>query len=213
MIRKNTLVKNKILSLSTQEFYAFIINNERMLRVDFREATAKAEPKTTTFSIPEQELYRYDPSKTDVEEMLSNAYKDYSSAMIVEGIRSKSERLFERYCETTCIYPTHWYESYIEYKLDKRYKWFECEFFVPSEADSVRDDMWHAASVTITGRVGDVNGYDIAKHTVSKRESPSKQTGLIDISGCDRIYIKFEDAYTSGTPLICVGNPKLYLEE
>jgi len=51
------------------------------------------------FTIPEQELYRYDPTETDVEEMLSSAYKDYSSAMIVEGIRSKSERLFERYCE------------------------------------------------------------------------------------------------------------------
>lgn len=109
LFRKNTLVKNKILSLTTPEFYAFIINNERQLRVDFREATAKAEqqlrltfdvkPKTSTFSILEQELYRYDPSETDVEEMLSNAYKDYSSAMIVEGIRSKSERLFERYCE------------------------------------------------------------------------------------------------------------------
>ncbi len=109
LFRKNTLVKNKILSLTTPEFYAFIINNERQLRVDFKEATAKAEqqlrltfnvnPKTMTFSIPEQELYRYDPSEFDVEEMLSNAYKDYSSAMIVEGIRSKSERLFERYCE------------------------------------------------------------------------------------------------------------------
>lgn len=109
LFRKNTLVRNKILSLTTPEFYAFIINNEKLLRVDFREATAQAgqqlrltfdvKPKTMAFSIPEQELYRYDPSETDVEELLSNAYKDYSSAMIVEGIRSKSERLFERYCE------------------------------------------------------------------------------------------------------------------
>ena len=32
--------------------------------------------------------------------MLTNAYQSYSSAMVVEGIRSKCERLFENYCET-----------------------------------------------------------------------------------------------------------------
>ena len=30
---------------------------------------------------------------------MSNAYQQYSTAMVVEGIRSKPERLFERYCE------------------------------------------------------------------------------------------------------------------
>lgn len=106
LFRKNVLVPNKLLSLTTPQYYAFVINNEHQLKVDFREATAKLaqqmkilEPKTAVFSIPEQELYRYDPTEPDVEELLSNAYKDYSSAMIVEGIRSKSERLFERYCE------------------------------------------------------------------------------------------------------------------
>ncbi len=106
LFRKKVLVPHKLLSLTTPQYYAFIINNEHTLKVDFREATASLvvqpgllEPKTMTFTIPEQELYRYDPTETDVEEMLSNAYKDYSSAMIVEGIRSKSERLFERYCE------------------------------------------------------------------------------------------------------------------
>ena len=47
----------------------------------------------------EKEPYRYDSTEPDVEAILSNAYKDYSSAMIVEGIRSKCERLFERFCE------------------------------------------------------------------------------------------------------------------
>ena len=106
LFRKNVLVPHKLLSLTTPQYYAFVINNEHTLKVDFREATASLavqtgflEPKTMPFTIPEQELYRYDPTETDVEEMLSSAYKDYSSAMIVEGIRSKSERLFERYCE------------------------------------------------------------------------------------------------------------------
>ena len=106
LFRKNVLVPHKLLSLTTPQYYAFVINNEHTLKADFREATASLavqtgflEPKTMPFTIPEQELYRYDPTETDVEEMLSSAYKDYSSAMIVEGIRSKSERLFERYCE------------------------------------------------------------------------------------------------------------------
>ncbi len=106
LFRKTVIAPHKLLSLNTQQYYAFVINNEHQLKVDFREATATLanqvtifEPKTATFTIPEQELYRYDPTEQDVEEILSNAYKDYSSAMIVEGIRSKSERLFENYCE------------------------------------------------------------------------------------------------------------------
>lgn len=107
LFRKNIIVQNKILSLKMTEYYAFVINNEHKLKADFREAVAMTgvqqgmvfAPKTATFHLPEQELYRYDSTETDVEEFISNAYKDYSSAMIVEGIRSKSERLFERYCE------------------------------------------------------------------------------------------------------------------
>lgn len=107
LFRKSVAVPNKLLSLGTAEYYAFVINNEHKLKADFREAMAMTgvqqglpfAPKTATFRIPEQELYRYDSTETDVEELISNAYKDYSSAMIVEGIRSKSERLFERYCE------------------------------------------------------------------------------------------------------------------
>ena len=107
LFRKSVAVPNKLLSLGTAEYYAFVINNEHNLKRDFREAVAMTgvqqalvfAPKTATFRIPEQELYRYDSTETDVEELISNAYKDYSSAMIVEGIRSKSERLFERYCE------------------------------------------------------------------------------------------------------------------
>ncbi|MBP2636807.1 MAG: helicase [Firmicutes bacterium] len=107
LFRNNNSSRNKLLSLDSREYYAFVINNEQKLKEDFREATSRLaknlpfqfELKTSTFTIPEQELYRYDPSETDIDEFLSNAYKDYSSAMVVEGIRSKSERLFERHCE------------------------------------------------------------------------------------------------------------------
>lgn len=106
LFRDKVSSPKKIISLESKLYYAFVINNEHKLKDDFREATAQLAKqgtlvweKTGTFTIPEQELYRYDPTETDVGELLSNAYKDYSSAMLVEGIRSKSERLFERFCE------------------------------------------------------------------------------------------------------------------
>ncbi len=108
LFRAKVSSNKKLMSLDTAHYYAFVINNEHKLKEDFRGATAALgqqqaliiEPKTATFTIPEQELYRFDPTETDVEEMLTNAYQSYSSAMVVEGIRSKCERLFENYCET-----------------------------------------------------------------------------------------------------------------
>jgi type III restriction enzyme len=44
-------------------------------------------------------LIKYDASETDVVELLSNAYQEYPSSALVDGIRSLPERLFERYCE------------------------------------------------------------------------------------------------------------------
>ena len=108
LFRAKVISNKKLLALDTAHYYAFVINNEHKLKEDFRGATAALgqqqtivfEPKTATFTIPEQELYRFDPTEIDVEEMLTNAYQSYSSAMVVEGIRSKCERLFENYCET-----------------------------------------------------------------------------------------------------------------
>lgn len=107
LFRNNSENRDKFLSLNTKEFYAFIVNNERKLKEDFREATSKMHtqiyispyPKTSEFRIPEQDLIKYDSSETDVVEILSNAYKEYPSTAIVDGIRSLPERLFERYCE------------------------------------------------------------------------------------------------------------------
>lgn len=108
LFRNNSENRNKFLSLNTKEFYAFIVNNEHKLKEDFKEATAQMYtqvyippyPKTSEFKIPEQDLIRYDSSETDIVEVLSNAYKEYPSSAIVDGIRSLPERLFERYCES-----------------------------------------------------------------------------------------------------------------
>lgn len=107
LFRKTVRSPKKLLRLDTKEYYAFIINNIKLLKEVFRKATAELfqqlsfslQRKTGIFSIPEQDLFRYDSTETDVVEFLSNAYKDYSSDMVVDGIRSMSERLFERYCE------------------------------------------------------------------------------------------------------------------
>ena len=106
LFRAKVASSKKIFAFDTAHYYAFVINNEHKLKDDFRKATAKLvqqrilfEPKTAKFSIPEQELYRFDPTERDIEEMVNNAYKGYTSAMVVEGIRSKCERLFENYCE------------------------------------------------------------------------------------------------------------------
>lgn len=107
LFRNGSNSRDKILSLNTKEFYAFIINNEHKLRDEFREATSQMavqgslvlHPKKTIFKIPEQELIRYDACENDEVEILSNAYEKYPSSVLVDGVRSLSERLFERYCE------------------------------------------------------------------------------------------------------------------
>lgn len=107
LFRGNVRSQKKLLNLNTKEYYAFVINNVKLLKEVFRKATAEMcrqlsltmQPKTGNFTIPEQDLFRYDSTETDVIEYLSNAYKGYSSQMVVDGIRSMSERLFERYCE------------------------------------------------------------------------------------------------------------------
>lgn len=108
LFRNNSENRDKFLSLDTKEFYAFIVNNENKLKEDFKEATSQMHiqgyiplcPKTSEFKIPEQDLIRYDSSETDVVEILSNAYQEYPSSALVDGIRSLPERLFERYCES-----------------------------------------------------------------------------------------------------------------
>jgi len=108
LFRKGLNPKMKILSLDTKEFYAFIINNVKLIKADFIEVTSQMvrqlslklfTPKTSTFRIPEQDFFRYDPSVKREVEYLSNAYREYTSGYATSLIRSTPERLFEKYCE------------------------------------------------------------------------------------------------------------------
>lgn len=108
LFRKGGNSKKKLLSLDTAEFYAFVINNEHLLKQEFRAVTSDmAEqiemtlgPKTGIFHIPEQDFFKYDPGVKEEIEYLTSAYEEYTSGYATSNIRSTSEQLFEQYCET-----------------------------------------------------------------------------------------------------------------
>lgn len=108
LFRKGGSKYKKLLSLETKEFYAFVINNEHLLKEEFREVTANMNqqinmvlsPKKSTFRIPEQDFYKYDPGVKDETDYLNNAYHEYTSGYATSLVRSTSEMLFEQYCET-----------------------------------------------------------------------------------------------------------------
>lgn len=107
MFRRGGSRRKKLLLLDTAEFYAFIINNEHLLKEEFRAVTANMayqtsfviSPKKSEFHIPEQDFFKYDPGVKNEVEYLSNAYHEYTSGYATSLIRSTSEMLFEQYCE------------------------------------------------------------------------------------------------------------------
>lgn len=106
LFRKGGNPKKKLLALNTAEFYAFVINNEHLLRDEFRKITACMSQqgsipltKKGVFRIPEQDFFKYDPGVKEEIEYLSNAYEEYTSGYATSLVRSTSEQLFEQYCE------------------------------------------------------------------------------------------------------------------
>lgn len=96
----------KLLNLSLKEFYSFIINNVKLLREDLREYQgSKGVQQSLTlqkqeeFKIPVEEYYFIDENKKNPKLMEKNVYKDFTNALFSGGVKSKSERLFEKYCE------------------------------------------------------------------------------------------------------------------
>ena len=107
LFRKGGNPNQKLIALETAEFYAFIINNQHKSREEFREVTAQMavqmsmqlHPKKSTFHIPEQDFFRYDPNVKNEVEYLSNAYHEYTSGFATSLVRSTCEMLFEQHCE------------------------------------------------------------------------------------------------------------------
>jgi type III restriction enzyme len=98
---------NKITAISARELYAFTLNNSDRIKHDVLEAMAVelvfSEEKqekviTVPFAIPQELLFTYDGTEKSQEIMTKNVYSGYLSSA---EIRSTSEKLFEKYCETS----------------------------------------------------------------------------------------------------------------
>lgn len=106
MFSKGKKTKYKFIDLENSDFYAFVINNVKQLKIDFKSVTSQmggaqstmVMPKTATFHIPEMEIYKYCEVK-DRMFLRLNAYREYTNEFITDRTRSLPERLFERYCE------------------------------------------------------------------------------------------------------------------
>lgn len=106
LFRNNNRHTKKIVALGTDDYYAFIINNKDLLKEDLKEAlssfaqqrTFVVEPKTEDFTFPQTDILKIS-KETYVEPLTKNNYEEYTDDCLVEGIRSKSERLFERFCQ------------------------------------------------------------------------------------------------------------------
>lgn len=96
--------KEALLQLDAQEWTAFILNNWRLLREEFRKIDIEKSIvldlenlQQNDFTIPLEERYTYNP-KIEAETVRTSAYEGYTTASI--AVRpSLVERLFERYLE------------------------------------------------------------------------------------------------------------------
>lgn len=121
MFLKRKLFTRKFVNLSLVEFYAFVINNEEMLKHDFLEAVSqearqihiKSESvKEIEFKIPEMDIIKYDQDMKDTIIYEKNVYKDYPSSTK----KSKSERMFEKYCNSSS--KIKWFYKNGEHSID-----------------------------------------------------------------------------------------------
>lgn len=104
MFFRGKLFTKKFVDLSLLEFYAFVINNEDILKYDFAEAVSQKtrqqklkleEIIESDWKAPEMDCIKYIPDSKDTEIYSKSIYIDYPS----NTIKSHSERLFEQYCE------------------------------------------------------------------------------------------------------------------
>ena len=100
MFFRGKLFTKKFVDLSLIEFYAFVINNEDILKHDFQEAVRQMKMKFDELKIldwkaPEMDYIKYDPKMKDTTIYEKSIYMNYPNSTI----KSKSERMFEFFCE------------------------------------------------------------------------------------------------------------------
>ena len=106
MFLKSKLFSKKFIDLTIPEFYAFVINNEDVLKHDFQEAVSQKarqqklkleDIKEYDWKIPEMDYINYDPKMKDATIYNKSVYINYPNSTI----KSRSERMFEIYCENS----------------------------------------------------------------------------------------------------------------
>ena len=104
MFWKQKLFTKKFVDLTLTEFYAFVINNVDLLKSDFSEAVSQKarqmkmkfeELKEIDWHLPQMDYIKYDPKMKDTTIYEKSAYINYPNSTI----KSKSERMFEFFCE------------------------------------------------------------------------------------------------------------------
>lgn len=99
----------KIIPLSVREFYAFVINNKERLKQELYEAMSANDGNEFQLSFnkriterpiafPQEYLFTYDKTGKFQDIMSKNVYRGYLASA---EIRSASEKLFEKHCETS----------------------------------------------------------------------------------------------------------------
>lgn len=106
MFLKSKMFTKKFVDLTIPEFYAFVINNEDKLKHDFQDAVSQKARQTklkleelheSDWKAPEMDYIKYDPKMKDTMIYEKSIYINYPNSTI----KSKSERMFENYCETS----------------------------------------------------------------------------------------------------------------
>ncbi len=104
MFFRGKLFTKKFVDLSLIEFYAFVINNQDVLKHDFQEAVSQKarqiklkleEVKVIDWKAPEMDYIKYDSKMKDTIVYEKSIYMNYPNSTI----KSKSERMFEYFCE------------------------------------------------------------------------------------------------------------------
>lgn len=106
MFLRGRIFNRKFVDLTIPEFYAFVINNEEILKHDFQEAVSQKarqqklkfeDIKEIDWKAPEMDYIKYDSKMKDPVIYEKAIYIGYPS----NTIKSNSERMFEKYCENS----------------------------------------------------------------------------------------------------------------
>ena len=160
----------KVLTLTTRELYAFVINNTDALRRTCRDAMAAQLAQTVIadnrisekpFTIPQSTLFTYDSTSKVQTESIKSVYRGY---LLSAEQRSSSEKKFEKFCESCASV------DWIYKNGDKGDEYLSVVYndnsgaqklFYPDYVLSVKGEIWIIETKGGFNRTGDSEDIDI----------------------------------------------------